>query len=149
MNGSSCLFPYFTLSRSCQFLLAKCHLPCLGLLNLQAFLYLYLIRSFNDGVFGSHNKDSAKALAFAKCQIRASHPETKVPAAHGTPSIRSRPEDARSSSLVGKGTPPPKRPKIGGRCEPGSGALLSSRNCLVAWRAFGRFENCPGVQRAP
>lgn len=111
VNGSSCLFPYFILSRSCQLLLAKCHFPCLGLLNLQAFLYLFLILSVNDGIFGRHSKDSAKAVAFTGSQKdQCSWPGSKVPAGHDTPSSSSRPEDARWGSLHKSQFPPPPKP---------------------------------------
>jgi len=77
MNGSTCPFPYFTLSRRCQFLLAKCRLPCLGLLNLQAFLYLYLILSLNDKVpLAITVKALQKQLLLQGAErIRAPHPE--------------------------------------------------------------------------
>lgn len=93
---------------------------------------------------------TAKAVAFTGCQKdQSSSPGTKVPVRQGTPLTRFRPEDARSSSLVGKHAPPPKHPKGGGLWGPGSGALLSSQACLAPWGAAGRSEDCPGAESAP
>lgn len=122
VNGSSCLFPYFTLSRSCQLLLAKCHFPSLGLPAVEAFLYFYFTLSLSGGVFGSHNKDSAKAVAFARCQKdQGSSPETKVLAGHSTLLISSRPEDPwwggrlHKSESVPHRQRPPEEEAAGGR----------------------------------